>query len=140
MRALLDTCVVSEIARARGDEGVKGRVSAIPSSDLYISVITIGEIAKGIALLETGRKKKRYVDFLRGIEQDYANRVLPVDVETAHIWGETTAASQKSGAVVAASDGLIAATAIRHGLQVMTRNVKDFAATGAMLVNPWEQA
>ena len=74
------------------------------------------------------------------LEQDYAERILPVDAETARVWGELTAAAQSGGKAVSVSDGLIAATAIRHGLHVMTRNVSDFRDTGAMLINPWEDA
>jgi predicted nucleic acid-binding protein len=71
------------------------------------------------------------------VERHYADRVLPVDLETSHIWGELTAAAQKIGKIIPASDGLIAATARRHGLHVMTRNTEHFEPTGVMLVNPW---
>jgi len=74
------------------------------------------------------------------LEQDYAERILPVDAETARVWGELTAAARARGKTVSVSDGLIAATALRHGLHVMTRNVSDFIDTGAMLINPWENA
>lgn len=138
MRVLLDTCVVSEIARPSGNSRVKERVAAVRSKDLYLSVITVGEIAKGIALLEPGRKRDRYTTFLAGLEQDYGDRILPLDTETAHIWGELSAAGRKLGSTLPAIDGLIAATSIRHGLQVMTHNVDDFASTGAMLIDPWK--
>ncbi|MGC1580631.1 MAG: hypothetical protein WA766_04065 [Candidatus Acidiferrales bacterium] len=67
----------------------------------------------------------------------YADRVLPVDLETSHIWGEFTASAQKSGKIVPASDGLIAATARRHDLHLMTRNTGHFEPTGVLLLNPW---
>ena len=67
----------------------------------------------------------------------YGERILPIDAETVRVWGESTAAAQKNGRIVSASDGLIAATARRHGLRVMTRNVDDFAPMGVMIVNPW---
>lgn len=140
MRTLLDTCVVSELARAGGEKRVKECVSAIRNRDLFLSVITIGEIAKGIALLDSGRRKNTYSEFLQGLEQDYGSRILPLDFETALIWGELSAAGRKSGKPVSASDGLIAATGIRHGLRVMTRNVSVFAETGARIYNPWEEA
>jgi len=73
------------------------------------------------------------------LERDYASRILPLDREAAHIWGELTAAAQKRGKIVASNDGLIAATAHRHGLHVITRNISDFEPTGAMLINPWEK-
>lgn len=123
-----------------GDKRVKECVSAIRSSDLFLSVITVVEIAKGIALLDPGRRKDTYSEFLQCLEQNYGSRILPLDVETALIWGELSAACRKSGKPVSASDGLIAATGIRHGLRVMTRNVSVFAETGARIYNPWEEA
>ena len=62
-----------------------------------------------------------------------------LDIETAKLWGELTARAQKKGVVIPATDGLLAATALRHGLHVMTRNESDFKASGARIVNPWEE-
>jgi len=101
-------------------------------------VISIGEIAKGIELLENGRRKRTLQGWLQTLERDYASRILRIDREAAHIWGELTAEAQKRGKIVASNDGLIAATARRHGLHIMTRNIADFEPTGAMLINPWE--
>ena len=105
-----------------------------------MSVITVGEIAKGIELLDEGPRRERFTAFLDRLEQGFARRVLGIDSETARIWGEITARAQRRGRVVSATDGLIAATAIQHGLQVMTRNVSDFEETGAEIINPWEDA
>jgi len=135
---LLDTCVISEIRREQGRPRVRAQVGAIRNRDLFLSVITVGELTKGITLLPAGRKKDALSEWLLVLEQDYAERILPVDAETARVWGELTAAAQSGGKTVSVSDGLIAATAIRHGLHVMTRNVSDFRDTGAMLINPWE--
>ena len=103
-------------------------------------MISIGEITNGIELLEDGRRKRDLQSWLQILERDYAARILPVDRDTAHIWGELTAAARKRGYTISTSDGLIAATARRHGLHVMTRNLSDFTPTGAMLLNPWEDA
>ncbi len=140
MRVLLDTCVLSEIRKAHGNRSVRRAVEEISDDDLFVSVISIGEIAKGIELLEDGRRKRALQSWLQTLERDYASRILAVDQETAHIWGELVAAAQKRGKMVASSDGLIAATARRHGLHVMTRNIADFEPTGAMLINPWENS
>lgn len=140
MRALLDTCVVSEVRRETGHPRVRSRVEAIRSEDLFLSVITAGELTKGIALLPAGKRKDALSEWLLTLEQDYAERILPVDAEIARIWGELTAAAQGRGKTISVSDGIIAATAIRHGLHVMTRNVSDFRETGAMLINPWKDA
>lgn len=137
MRVLLDTCVLSELRKPQADVGVRRAVEEIPDDDLFVSVISLGEIAKGIALLDESRRKRELQSWLQTLERDYADRILQVDRDTAHIWGELTAAARKTGQMVSASDGLIAATARRHGLHVMTRNVSDFAPTGAMLINPW---
>lgn len=139
MRVLLDTCVISEVRRDAGHPGVREQVEAIPSRDLFLSVVTVGELSRGIELLEEGRRKRALRRWFLALERDYAERVLPVDLETAHVWGELSAAAQARGRPVSVSDGLIAATAIRHGLHVMTRNVADFTGTGARLVNPWAE-
>lgn len=137
MRVLLDTCVLSELRRPRGDLGVRQAVAALESDDLFISVLSVGEIAKGIALLDESKTKRNLQAWLQALERDYADRILPIDLETSHIWGELTAAVQKTGRIVPACDGLIAATARRHGLHVMTRNTEDFQPTGVLLLNPW---
>jgi len=135
--ALLDTCVISELRKERPHRGVLDAVEAIPSDNLFLSVITLGEIIKGIALLGDGKRKRALQNWLLDLERLYTDRILAVDSETARIWGELTAEAQKKGVIIAASDGLIAATARRHGLHVMTRNESDFDRSGAMLVNPW---
>jgi predicted nucleic acid-binding protein len=140
VRALLDTCVLSEIRRPKGNPGVRKAVDALDSEDIFISVVSIAEISKGVSLLEDGKKKRELAAWLQGLERHHSDRILPVDLETAHIWGELTAAAQKAGRQVPAMDGMIAATAHRHGLHVMTRNVEDFAATGVLLLDPWEDA
>ena len=138
MKALLDTWVLSELRRNDGNPQVRATVNAISDQDLYLSVLTIGEIIKGVTLLEPGRKKQALQQWIYGLEESYADRILPIDMETSTIWGEVTALARARGIVVPAIDGLIAATALRHGLHLMTRNTADFAATGVLIVNPWE--
>ena len=140
MRVLLDTCVISEIVRTQGAERVKKRVAAFRPLDVFVSAITIGEMARGVALLPSGKRKDGYTSALLQLEQDYDTRILPIDTDAARIWGELDAAGKKSGRNVSVTDGLIAATAIRHGLHVVTRNVKDFKGSGALIINPWEDA
>ncbi len=137
MRVLLDTCVVSDLRRLKGDPGVRRAVESIESDELFVSVLSVGEIAKGITILKESKKKRALQAWLQAMERHYADRVLPVDLETSHIWGELTAAGQKLGKTVPGIDGLIAATALRHGLHVMTRNTEHFAAAGVLLLNPW---
>jgi toxin FitB len=137
VRALLDTCVLSELRRPDGHPAVKSAVAEIDDADLFLSVVSVGEIAKGVALLPAGRKKKALASWLNGLDTQFADRILMIDVETARIWGELTARAEKSGKTVPAVDGLIAATAIRRGLHVMTLNTRHFEASGALVLDPW---
>lgn len=138
MRALLDTCVLSELnRRGGGAPQVQQAVSEFADEALFVSVVSLGEIAKGVALLDAGARQRDLLTWLNGLESNFADRLLPVDSETARVWGELTARAQQQGRTVHVADGLIAATAVRHGLHVMTRNISDFEPTGALLINPW---
>jgi predicted nucleic acid-binding protein len=137
LKVLLDTCVLSELRRPKGHKSVRQAVAAFEDESLFVSVISIGEIAKGIALLKESENKRALQAWLAGLERNYADRILSIDLETVRIWGEITALAQKAGKQIPASDGLIAATARRHGLHVMTRNTADFEPTGALVINPW---
>ncbi len=138
MRILLDTCAISELRHPHGNVSVKEAIGEIASENIFLSVISIGEILKGITLLDEGQRKRDLSSWVNMLECNYNKRLLPVDTTIARLWGEITATAQKSGKILSASDGLIAATAIRHGLYVMTRNVQDFIPTGVLLVNPWD--
>lgn len=140
MNVLLDTCVVSELRRSDCDPRVRAAVNVIPDDGLFLSALTVGEIVKGIALLAPGKKQQALQEWAHGLQIQFADRILPVDLATCVLWGEIIAQAQRQGINVPAVDGLIAATARRHGLRLMTRNVSDFAATGASLLNPWEEA
>jgi toxin FitB len=137
MRVLLDTCVLSELYKPEPLAAVHEAVNNIPDENLYLSVITLGEIGKGIALLADSRRKQELSVWCAHIEHAYSERLLPINTETATIWGEITAKAQQDGFVIPASDGLIAATALQHGLHLMTRNVKDFEPAHVMFINPW---
>ncbi len=142
MRVLLDTCVLSEIRHPKGSPAVKKAVADLDNDDIFVSILSIGEISKGVSLLADGARKRELTAWLRALEHHHADRLLPVDLETAHIWGELTAAAESARPkhTIPAIDGLIAATAHRHGLHVMTRNVDDFKPTGVLLINPWDSA
>jgi len=139
VKYLLDTNVVSEVRRAECHPNVRARLAAIAEEDLCISVITLGEIAHGISRLEPGKRRREFEEWLGQTERLFAERLLPVDREIARLWGQITARAADQGRVIHAADGLIAATGIRHGLHVITRDVKGFEATGVMLINPWEE-
>jgi predicted nucleic acid-binding protein len=138
LRVLLDTNVVSEIRRAAPSPLVVERVKQIQPHDTYLSVITSANWFTASKRMAAGKKRRELEGWLTSLQQVYASRILSVDLETTHTWGEVTALSESKGRPLPAQDGLIAATALRHGLHLMTRNVTDFQATGVMLINPWE--
>ena len=139
MRVLLDTCALSELRRPKPNGAVLLAIETLTSEELFVSVLSIGEIAKGVAVLGAGKKKRAMQVWLHTLERQYADRLLPVDLETSRLWGELTAAAQKTGRIIPAADGLIAATARRHGLHVMTRNTGDFESAGVLVLNPWAE-
>lgn len=136
MKILLDTCILAELRKPEGSPAVKAALDLVVSEDLFLSVLTIGEITKGIALLQSGRQKQALAEWLAGLECHFNDRILPLSKEIAIMWGELTARAQTEGITVPACDGLIAATALYHGLHVMTRNVKHFRATGVLILDP----
>ena len=137
MKVLLDTCVLSELRHPKGHPGVRRAVVAFHEEELFMSVISIGEILKGISLLAEGPRKHALASWLNTLERDYGDRILSVDRDICRRWGELTARAQRAGRAVSATDGLIAATALHHGLQVMTRDTADFEPTGVSLFDPW---
>jgi toxin FitB len=116
---------------------VRAAVSAHAPEDVFLSVITVGEITKGVLRLPDGRKKAELTNWLLALDRDFAGRVLDIGRETVGIWGEISALAEARGRILPIADGLIAATAIQHGLRIYTRNVEDFAMTGVLVTNPW---
>jgi predicted nucleic acid-binding protein len=135
---LLDTCVVSELARPEPDPRVLAWLDSVNDAALRVSVLTLGEIKKGADLLEGGPRKVRVEAWLDELRATFADRILPVDEAVALRWGAISAASRRAGRVRPAIDCLLAATAVCHELKLATRNVADFDGTGAVIVNPWE--
>jgi predicted nucleic acid-binding protein len=105
--------------------------------DIYLSVLTLGELRKGVDKLRAGAKKKSLEGWLERVAAAARKRLLPIDHETAVVWGELSARAEKKGRPIPVVDCLLAATALRHGLRLMTRNVADFEPTGVLIVNPW---
>lgn len=140
MRTLIDTCVLSEVQRKKGHPGVRKKLEALAEEDIFLSVLTLGELRKGIDKLKASARKTALSEWFEQILATSKDRILPVDSETAIIWGEITAKAGRKGKTLPAIDGLLAATALRHGLHLMTRNVADFETTGALLSNPWDDS
>lgn len=95
-------------------------------------------MVKSIELLPDSRRKKELLAWLQYLENDLSSSILGIDLETVRIWGTLTADAQKAGRILPVSDGIIAATAIQHGLHLMTRNVSDFVHSGTLIMNPWQ--
>ena len=137
MSFLLDTCALSELTRPKPNAGLARWFDAQDAARLFMSALTIGEIECGVALLPAGRKRSGLAAWLATLQASYGERVLAVDTSVAALWGRLAAKGKEAGRSLAVIDGLIAATAIHHGLTVITRNVDDFATTSADLENPW---
>ena len=136
MSFLVDTCVVSELVKPRPSRRVSEWFDAAPPDALFLSVLTLGEIRKGIEKLPDGRRRARIVAWIETeVPVWFEGRVLPVDAGVADEWGRLMARPGN----IPASDSLIAGTALRHRLAIMTRNEADFAATGVDLLNPWKE-
>jgi predicted nucleic acid-binding protein len=139
VKVLLDTNVVSVFSGDSRDPDIEERVKRLAPADTFISSISIAEIAVGVKLLPVGRRRTSLDLWLDGLEREFAGRILPVDAGIGRVFGEIVAIAKRRGHNIQATDGLIAATAIHHGLHVMTRNVKHFEPTGVLLINPWDE-
>lgn len=131
---LLDTNVVSETRRTRADDGVMAFLGAADADALFLSVLTLGELRKGVAAKRRAdpAAADRLGAWVDGIETTFADRVLPIDATAARLWGEIAA-----GRTLPVIDTLIAATALARGFTLVTRNTRDVAATGVALLDPW---
>jgi len=132
---LLDTNVVSELVRTRPDPAVVAWFDHVPDDSLYISVLTVGEIRKGIESVADGRRKETLRVWLEHTLPDwFEDRMLVIDEAVAEQWGRLQA---QAGRPLPAIDSLLAATAIQHDLRMVTRNEKDFSFPGLEVINPW---
>ena len=135
---LLDTNVLSEIVRPRPHPAVVQWVDATDESLLYISVLTLGEIRKGITLLPDGRRRASLESWLdHDLLTRFAGRVLPVDIAVADRWGRLSGSNAAKKSPVPVIDGLLAATALHHNLTLVTRDISHAAITGMDAFNPW---
>lgn len=139
MKWLLDTCVLSELSRKRPDPKALSWMERVQDDLLFISVLTIGELRKGIVAHRDPQRRKVLTKWLQDeVLEPFADTILPVDCEIAERWGEICGEAERNGRPRPVVDSLLAATAIVHGLTVATRNVGDFADTGALIFNPFE--
>jgi toxin FitB len=135
MGYLLDTNVLSELRRKLPDPAVVQWFSQRPAGTLYLSVLTVGEIRKGVEALTDQPRRLQLLDWLETeLPAFFAGRILPIDAAVADRWGRLVALA---GRPLPAIDSLLAATAAHHGFVLVTRNVRDMPELGVQIINPW---
>lgn len=135
MSYLVDTNALSELRRKSPDPGVVAWFSQRPPTTLHLSVLTLGEIRKGIERIDDEIRRQSLIDWLEtDLPTFFTGRILSVDGAVADRWGRLVAAA---GRPLSAIDSLLAATALEHDLVLVTRNVKDFPGLPVQIFNPW---
>ncbi len=136
---LLDTNCISEVVRTRPEPRVLQWMEAVDERLLYLSVLTLGEIRKGVAGLPQSKRRTQLETWLElDLHARFAGRILAIDAAVADRWGLLAAEARRKGRTLSAIDGLLAATALHHNLTIASRNVNDFASAQAQILNPWE--
>ncbi|MGA1823933.1 MAG: type II toxin-antitoxin system VapC family toxin [bacterium] len=139
MKYLLDTCVISELVKIKPNRNVLDWINSCEEDFFHLSVLTIGEIQKGISKLPESKKKDKLQSWLDSeLKERFAGKILNINAEIAKIWGNIQGIAEKKGKMIPAIDALIAATGIYYRLTIVTRNVTDLDNSGASLFNPWE--
>jgi predicted nucleic acid-binding protein len=138
---LLDTCVISELVKPNPEKKVTDWIADCPEETIYLSVVTIGEIQKGISKLPACDKKKRLQRWLNiDLMARFENHIVPIDRKIARVWGRILAQTERNGRPIPAVDGLIAATGLARDMTVVTRNEADMDVEGLSVFNPWNKA
>jgi len=137
---LLDTNIISELVKPRPEANVTPWIEDTDESLLYLSVLTFGEIRRGIAALPQSRRRATLEAWLdKDLCTRFEGRILNIDLEVADRWGLLTAAARKSGIVLPVIDGLLAATALKHNLTLVTRDTGQIPTLGVAVFNPWQK-
>ena len=138
MRYLLDTCVISEIIKLKPSKNVISWLEKQDESNLFLSVLSFGEIEKGIEKAsDEVRKKKLRLWVEEDLKQRFEGRILPIDLQVSTQWGVLQGKSEKAGKPMPAIDGLIAVSGLVNNCIVVTRNTSDMEQSTAELFNPW---
>ncbi len=141
MNFLLDTNVLSEPTRPHPDPEALAWLAGADEDEVFISAITIAELRYGIQRLTTGKKRAMLEDWLQqDLRPRFEDRILPVNAEVADTCGRLIAQSESKGRPIAVADGYIAATAVAHGLTLVTRDVSDFEVVVKSIFSPWSRA
>ncbi len=137
MNYLLDTCVLSEYKRPEPAAEVLAWLDAQADESLYISVLTIGELDKGIFKMMPSKRKTNLAVFVETLISRFDRRILDLDTAVLRTWGAMIGSLESKGCPMLVIDSLMAATALEHDLTIVTRNEADFSATGVTVKNPW---
>ena len=137
MNYLLDTCVISELVKPSPNKRVIAWLANTPNESLFLSVITVGEIRKGLTKLPESKKKTSLTNWINTLIEDYQQRIYSIDLAVAENWGSIQGKAEKDGAPMASIDSLIAAIAYTFNLILVTRNESDFIAANLTILNPW---
>ena len=136
---LLDTNIISELVKPRPDANVTAWIEDTDESLLFLSVLTLGEIRRGIAVLPQSRRRATLEAWLeKDLRARFEGRILSIDNEVADRWGLLTAAARNNGIVLPVIDGLLAATALEHNLTLVTRDTRQIPSMGVAVFNPWQ--
>jgi predicted nucleic acid-binding protein len=136
---LLDTNCISELVRVKPDARVLQWMDAADESLLYLSVLTLGEIRKGVAGLPQSKRRTHLETWLElELRSRFSGRILGIEAAVADRWGLLAAEAERKGRPLSAIDGLLAATALHYNLTIVSRNISDFAGTQVPVLNPWE--
>lgn len=139
MRYLIDTCVISEFSRRSPNKKVIAWLDEQDESALFLSVLNLGEIQKGVTKLPDGDRKDELYAWLKyDLMERFAGRILEFDLITALYWGEMQGEAENRGIALPLADSLIAAVARVNGITVVTRNVSHMELCGAIVFNPWD--
>lgn len=141
MSYLIDTCCISELVKKKPNANVVKWFADKDELSMYLSVITFGELRKGIERLPDSKKKKELNRWVKeDLKHRFKNRIFNLNMEEVNNWGEILATAENNGKPLPAIDSLIAATAQVHDLSVVTRNTRDMEGSGVEVINPWTYA
>jgi len=136
---LLDTNCISELVRPKPEPHVLEWMEAADEGLLYLSVLTLGEIRKGLAGLAQGKRRTHLETWLEvDLRARFSGRIVPIDSAVADRWSLLASEAKRKGKALSVIDGLLAATALHHNLTVVSRNASDYTNTQVQVLNPWE--
>ena len=139
MNYLLDTCVVSELTKQKAERRVLAWIDTVPEDRLHLSVLTLGELHKGIARLDAGDRRRRLERWLsEDVRTRFEGRIVALDEETLALWGRIMGEGERRGRTWPLMDSLMAAAAIAGHMTLVTRNLTDVQDMGVSLLDPWQ--